>query len=731
MDVDIQTQSVYICGESTNEGNNNSIAFWKENYNFLFISTIKKKSTITLQTLADYLEEGRRKGFYDYVIYNSFGIGDKYILWKSNSIASILSAIQCLYENRFISYEHTIFALDYYNVSDESKFQIAINQTKEEMIDSSFVLSNLLPIKCIDSNMFFYKESINESPQIETKRIFESIHHFFCSDNRAFENDPLKVWQGQFRNEFVMLSSESAESKKLNVICKHLFERLKNAKKILEIGWLDETIELARIMVTMSNNYIFESPCYLLLDSINLFCDWLDYIIKKQNNSNSYIIYSDDEIQFFIRAWNRLLENVVGTDGISLKAGKNSPFLYNICYTVIEYCRVYFDKLSKFLMDIEHENASLRFACIITPKLCRRIKTMELFYEDQSKDSLLAVEVPVATCYDPFLILTSLTHESAHYCGTIIRQKAKRQKVFIFCISKILCDSLGITGNSALKKVINIVTTRANANEREYYLSELKDKISKIVLSILHSNIDMNEIVSEVILITPNEKRDEVLDQIIINTNNLTLGDYSISGHIDRIELLLKECLADIIMMYILNLSMSDYLKVLSLELNKLSSNDTGKIKTVVQRILIVRKTCINNSIDFNSQIKMHPVLSPWLIEFMLSQAEMFDKQYDLFEKSQSVDAAFFDENDYTLDIYYSIIDYLSTCWKTLEQMIFEKSKKQNIEKLNELREIYNHITKEDKFGADAIGSIITKYRSQIMNNYNEDGSFILQHEFE
>ena len=29
LDVDIQTQSVYICGESTNEGNNNSIAFWK------------------------------------------------------------------------------------------------------------------------------------------------------------------------------------------------------------------------------------------------------------------------------------------------------------------------------------------------------------------------------------------------------------------------------------------------------------------------------------------------------------------------------------------------------------------------------------------------------------------------------------------------------------------------------------------------------------------------------
>ena len=732
LDVEIQIQSVYACGE-TKEENAVYDFFGGADYNFLFISTIKNNSSIEKKDLSNYLEKGKREKKYDYALYNSLGVGDMYIFWKSNSIDAIITAIQDLYENSIISYEHTVFSVEYYNLISEELFSYALNQIKEETMDASFVISTLLPTMGISTQLFLDMKNAEEKQIISTKDIYKGIKQFVCNnkDDSSFLSDIFPFFRSQFRSDLRFLSSEINDSKKLNIICKNIFERLKKAKSILKIEWLDETIELARLMVVMSNNYIFESPCYLLLDSINLFCDWLDYTIKEKYENESFIASSeDDEIQFFVRAWNRLLTSVVGTDGISIKTGTNSPLSYNICYTIIEYCRVYFDELSKFLIDIEEDKASLLFACIITPKLCRRIKTVELFFDNRSKDSLLAVEVPATACYDPFLILTSLTHESAHYCGDKTRQKDERQKVFVYCVSKILCDSLGIKDAESLAKLIQLISNRLSSKNNSGYLSDLTKTISRIVQSILQYNMDMEEIISETINNTPEEEISDVLDIILNNINTISLGDYSITSHIERIEYLLKECYADVIMIYILQLSMSEYLQVFSAELSRLKPEHQGKIKTIIQRILVVRKTCINNSKAFDAQINSIDALPPWFFDELSHKFESFDCSYDLFLRTQSSDAEVFEKNDYPLDIYHAIIRYLSKCWETLEEMIENNSNNQNKNKLNKIRHIYSMIAKEDMFGTEAVNNTIKEYRSQIISRYNESGDFIKKHHF-
>ena len=75
LDVEIQIQSVYACGE-TKEENAVYDFFGGADYNFLFISTIKNNSSIEKKDLSNYLEKGKREKKYDY----AFGVAErKYI----------------------------------------------------------------------------------------------------------------------------------------------------------------------------------------------------------------------------------------------------------------------------------------------------------------------------------------------------------------------------------------------------------------------------------------------------------------------------------------------------------------------------------------------------------------------------------------------------------------------------------------------------------------------------
>ena len=503
----------------------------------------------------------------------------------------------------------------------------------------------------------------------------------------------------------------------------------------------------------MSKSAIFDSVCFLFLDSIKLFYDFLCYLIKTAtSDSELHMLFFENElnIESFIKEWERLSDQVVSIDGTFQKTPGYESLNNNMSASIVEYHNAYTQEVINYYRCIDEcsqDNSYVsKLASFVVPKMCRRFKTQQWFFDDRRADSLLFITIPLSKLYDPFFIITSLTHEISHYCSNVIRQRKDRFDSFVLSISTLICYRLELYSNKTIIKCYNKIKelfySSSNFKESELYLTDVKAQIKNCVFALFEDTDNLNTVFDEYInelRNTEDSELDETQKDIIEDSHDFAIKvcrnslrmiclpydslvtynseQLSLYTEIDEISSIYKEAYADLMMVYILSLEPIDYIKAAFLDIHLFEPDQfIGKLCGKFQRMFVVcdsmikigewDKTIFFNTLDNQYHNTKHKHIFDLFIQDYQSWLEKGE--------ASNENAKYY----YPKDILITIADYLTSCITKLIEI--EEQNDCLIQSRNKLKNMFSSMIYGNKDGifTDAFLNSIQHNRDNILKHW-------------
>ncbi len=429
----------------------------ESNFNFFFSTMIylrpvnashKEKSTYREAIFNHLCGLKEEREDFRFIVYHSLDLCDFIIFWKSASIRPVARALQslCGNESAEIGYSKTVCGINYRNLSradfDLSRIPEEDDGDNEEVnivniqaaARSHVELSHLIEHVMTETGL--------ARSETDGKERFFVLgdYDFLGSFHKATSRDLFKLFQFMTKQEiynrvfaatasintqvgipftYLPIPAEDlsqsepscqeerlTENEQLYSLCLKLHEKLQTtAQDIIAKGhpWVKVILELSNQLVMMSKSYVHDKVCFLLLDSVCALSAWLE---KNKGDAEKLQIY-EEVIGHYVRGWNRLIDHVVRSDGSLLQSPGYDPIQYNMCVSILEYCIAYFNYVSQYLSAFDGQSTvldheALNNPCLISPKLCRRIKTLQIFGESNSgAEPTLIIDLPVSNNCDP------------------------------------------------------------------------------------------------------------------------------------------------------------------------------------------------------------------------------------------------------------------------------------------------------------------------------------------
>lgn len=768
------------------DGVNKVDNFWGSEDPFFFVSIVHTNhccanfeyKTNGREKIKDFIDKIKKQNewSFKYRVYYSLDLSDYVILWKATEPAYILGAMRYLHEyTNLVGYTNTIYSLprkiidrETIESSGKSKFALTIQAVatsyKSVREANERVVSLMKEKHKVKANPYF---SFGNDDYLGffsgvTAQEFFDLHKAILKDNYfkdailslnttisidAYETAKTNLIKMQ--NNYVV--TDPVEMKeRLQRDChdlKECFIKLlsEDLKDLPELYWKKPVYELLVLLDNMSKSTVFDSVCFLFLDSVHLFYEYLCHLKNVENSKEKLyktLINKELEIEAFIREWEQLADHVVRIDGTFQRTPGYESLNYNMSASIVEYNNAYAQKLIDYftLIDMK-ENYGYRvpkLASFVIPKICRRFKTAQLFYDLKGMDSLLFITIPVSQMYESFNIMTSLTHEISHYCSDAVRLRTKRVEALIDCTSILVCYQLNVFSNETIKKCSEILKelfakNGFDLNSDSYYqnyLVDIKADLKTNVFKLLNKMDNLQKLHSQYC------KDYEKYNGLSIDRTSLAiemrressymLGNPSadvdhitIYEQIEDIASLFKEGYADLMMIYLLSLTPKEYFKAIFSDICQLDVlEERGKMSLKFQRVIVVCKTLVdlgewdNNFFDFDT----NDVNEKEIIFY-----NMFIKTYLAWLEDKFSD---------DLEIYYYhkdaievIINYLKYCYheiKNREAINNQKGSREDIEKA--FRDMING--DENSLFSEGYQNILQNNREKILLRWeNRKGS--------
>lgn len=731
--------------------------FWNSETPFFFVSSVHTSHCCVGY---DYKEKGREyiiqkisiaKMKFDlqisYIVYYSLDLSEYIILWKTHEPLHVLKAMQYLYENEgnVIGYTNTISAIPHkcfkvdkndLTLGSES-FSITIQAVAKSYAEVTHVHNRLLlAMKKI--------HDVNSTPQFSfgnydyictfynvSAGAFFDLHKAILEDedfrksilslnvtvaNGGYGTPVEQPTSGQlelFKNahkikEQLKLSCKELKCDFLNMFCDNsdVFDRF---------HWRKPISNLLVLLDNMSKSTVFDSVCFLLFDSAHLFLSFLKHL-KNVSNSNEelyFLLVSKGlHIEKFIREWEELAERVVRADGTFQRTPGYESLDYNVSACLVEYQNAYAQKLIDYFVSLDSQEKPTQISSFVVPKMCRNFKTAQWFFDNREKDSMLFITIPMSQMKNPFFIMISLTHEISHYCPNSIRLRRKRTKALSSCVAILICNQLNINHNNTMEICDSIIyeylsnSLKSLSND---YLSDVCTYLKKATFSLIDNTEKFQKLHETFFEDNPSssvtDKMQVALDMRREATKLIGFpSEYSstissnanIYMRIEDIVSFFKEGYADIMMIYVLSLTIGDYLKAILDDAHLLNlPQENGKLRTKFQRIIVVFEALIKAGIWSDSFETDHYFINDLELDLKQSKiVQLFFDEYNQWKNDNIVEPYW--KLYYPKEILLVIIDYLESC-------VFEIQKTENnINKIpmrNEIRKLYEDITYGGKNG--------------------------------
>lgn len=660
-----------------------------------------------------------------FCIYHSITLSDLVVLWKCDSICTILDAVQYLYCAPMVGDSHsipTILAASIRGEAGAPKIQ------KEELplVTNRYVVRSArlahsffqkLP-DSLSSGQTWFTTGIEDLTRVQehwtTLDLCNMLRH------RLEDADYQKRFQEAFLScethlgtpMLAMKDPPSWDVTPLTQYCQHLMKTYQALVKDrdwrdeLEAPWLKTTGELFNALLDLSRNTVADGFCYLMLDAVSLFCEKLKHWHGKAMSSQGL-----QGVQRFLRGWESLMDKVLRTDGRFSQQPGFSPSLCDIPSSLLEFYLV-FTTYAGQVMQMDSLN-QYRFSLLLVPKLCRRIKVETVFDEDPPCDRLLYVDIPFAMLYQPLPVLCHLTHEISHFSGDEWRLRGLRAKQYLAICAQELAAELMIDRSETVERIRRDISTPEL--EQLEYLDMLEQRTIQCIDKLLSdTSVVTSWMNAEFQNYAPGLWGDPLQCQLKLQelTNALRHRPQRPQALFFEImrefKYLFKECYADETAIFTLNLNPLEYLQLIDREtqLFQRSYQKGPSYYLNVERWTIVLHVCFSNQLQ---KVFAHP---PKGLEDFVNDIRQCYHFFYTNEKLTESDYIELTTNYHRLESIQLLTQYLHRCYKQMQS----STDKVQLEALKELRLAFRALAMDGlDISAPPCSTLVSRYRGNAL----------------
>lgn len=366
----------------------------------------------------------------------------------------------------------------------------------------------------------------------------------------------------------------------------------------------------------------------------------LDIMQEKDSTVDLEEVY--DYFYEFMKAFNLCVQNSNRSDRQFTQTPEFNIRLYDIPTKMYAFYYAYVYNLREYLSALCKDKQPHEYEFLICQGITNSLQVVKCFNKMSRKKGLFIIEIPEWEAFEPQMMLIALTHELGHVVGDEIRMRPERAKILEQIACKILCKYSKIKWLQRDKVVENKIFSENQEWERweADLLQKLfpdtykEDHIQKIyqrtgnedLKERLEEQSDYGVFVVDIIFdrisqyinqqtedifgyltisqhldwlnkdpLRAHEKADRLRDDLLEILGSMTQNnmwdqcDFNFKNALTETLDLMRECLADIICIMTLQLSLQKYLQAIVLNYKQLGVTEFDLTSTLLRSSLVTR----------------------------------------------------------------------------------------------------------------------------------------------
>lgn len=406
------------------------------------------------------------------VCYHSIDVSDMILIWKSDYLVETLKCLREIYLLDQIGDLHTICSFTPNSiVSTKQDEEIPYVSFRFGVKDAKYAQDFFAQIK--ENQVFEFMK--NAEPYITTgtedidvmlknvkvsdflllmKMISEdsSINNVFCN---AFSESATHLG---IPDSVPKKPREIIVSHELTERCELLLRYFQEVRKTVNphetepmYSWVKLVSIQLNALVSMSRLCVLDRFCYLIMDSVQAFCEIFDQSLERNEKMTSERLR---KIQKFVRSWGVLMDQAVRADGQFTQDTGVNPVIYEIPVSLLEFY-IAFTRRCMRLLQMSDGEETKDHGLFLMPNLCRRTKVEDVFDNPPPAKRLLYVDIPLDYLYSTRQVFYQLCHEISHFCGEKPRSRTVRANTFIMNCAQLIVNALHIESRRMVFTVYN------------------------------------------------------------------------------------------------------------------------------------------------------------------------------------------------------------------------------------------------------------------------------------
>lgn len=310
----------------------------------------------------------------------------------------------------------------------------------------------------------------------------------------------------------------------------------------------------------------------------NSFIFFLKYMIKKIEKGE----YENLE---FDKCFNSYFDNINALTGSAMHSERQfiqSPSFNPVFYDLPPKLMAFYTAVTNMVSEIMNTHDKGIYSFMFRPSFSRDIKVSSFSYSSDvpPTDRLLEVTINENDFYNPFEVACQMCHEVAHYVGDKNRNRKLRKEIFLKCIlfNIIIAflDSANIEYSEEtyitiyVKKIVNLLKKEFYYKNDSGYSYKFEDLLY-LSLNLMADDAKYNDIIKKFFSKCSKNSDALFVSDISVQFNDYLVGlgslllrnstdVYDLHNNVNLLKSILSETYADIQMILILNLNLTDYL---------------------------------------------------------------------------------------------------------------------------------------------------------------------------
>lgn len=478
-------------------------------------------------------------------------------------------------------------------------------------------------------------------------------------------------------------------------------------------------VQILDSLMSISQNSILSQLCYILAKPIK-------FAVNKLSGVD--IPWSPQRLYEFLDGVVYLMGHITRMESSLVRYPETRPLAMDIPASIMEFDLALVDRCAAYLKFREQgqPNQDIRdYAFLLVPKLCDRI-TIHDHFNGNENERLLYVSIPLSLIYDPHRVACSLIHEVAHHSGERTRCRRWRLKCLCFCAASTLAAAFDMhLPPDMLREITQELMDQLNLDAG----LKLKDISNQLHRSVIYSIQNTNQIERYLLEYIEYKMRygqfdeDKAADYFraqMLRRGKLAsyTGTSEVINDLAAIETLFSECYADITMVSLLEMDVTEYLALFIDDYNWVKKQNKREGEQATSYVKLIERV----GLVVSAFSKQPPIIA---LEEKLCKSGL---QIEVLQFIQELDkdgnrsSERFPHPEWLLKdrplCYHAIealdavLDYLGEC---LKEMNFLDIMDKNVKARETLKNNYNLYTNECDLASIQFFEEISEFRKRIL----------------